>query len=143
MPATKLTPELVNKICGHIRSGGLSRRGILLALGIEKLYYSWLAAGRVAACGSHHDLLHAILRAEAHLVIERQPNLLAAADMTNAKYVMAFLRDHSPELWRGLDLPHLIDHRRCDHVPLPRGKTPEDLHQIAAALVDLAQGISV
>ncbi|WIG98349.1 transposase family protein [Myxococcus sp. SDU36] len=119
---TKLTPELQQQICEHLRSG-LFRRAAAGLVGVDEQTVSrWFHRGASEARGLYREFFVAVDRAEAEFMQGATETLQAAAT-TNPKHVQWLLSRRFPELYG-----------RRDNV---EAKSPEDQAADTAALREL------
>ncbi|TQF12489.1 hypothetical protein FJV41_28820 [Myxococcus llanfairpwllgwyngyllgogerychwyrndrobwllllantysiliogogogochensis] len=119
---TKLTPELQQQICDHLRSG-LFRRAAAGLVGVDEQTLSrWFHRGASEPRGLYREFFVAVNRAEAEFMQGATETLQAAAT-TNPKHVQWLLSRRFPELYG-----------RRDNV---ESKSPEDQTADTAALREL------
>jgi hypothetical protein len=119
---TKLTPELRDTVCEHLKSG-LFRRAAAGLVGIDEHTLSrWYHRGASEQRGLYREFYVAVNRAEAEFM-QGATETLQAASTTNPRHVQWLLSRRFPELYG-----------RRDNV---EAKSPEDQAADTAALREL------
>ena len=97
---TKLTPELVDKICNAIRAGNYAKVACVMAGISEAIYYRWLQEGKKPnARGIYLDFVESIERAEAEAEVHAVALIKQAANNGSLKASQWYLERKHSDRW--------------------------------------------